>query len=69
MDPLLVLLLFYSGGGFGGVAEPVEPVELTAEQRRMASGVPLSALGPGVTPDDAKGEEWRAGIGWSFEIA
>jgi hypothetical protein len=35
-----------------------------AEKRRSISGIPF--LGPGVTPNSAKDDQWRAQAGWSY---
>lgn len=38
----------------------------TATKRRSAAGVAFLPLGPGVTPDAAKGEPWRRSAGWGY---
>lgn len=38
----------------------------TAEKRRSAAGVPFVVLGPGVTPNAAKDQEWRQQSAWSY---
>ena len=38
----------------------------TAAKRRAAGGVVFLPLGPGVTPDVAKGADWRARAAWSY---
>ena len=38
----------------------------TAARRRAASGVPFLPVGPGVTPDAARGPFWRAAAAWSL---
>lgn len=38
----------------------------TAEKRRSAAGCGAFPLGPGVTPDAAKGAGWRQQAGWGY---
>lgn len=38
----------------------------TAEKRRSAGGVPFLPLGPGVTPNASKDQEWRQQAAWSY---
>jgi hypothetical protein len=38
----------------------------TAEKRKSAAGVPFLPLGPGVTPNSAKDQEWRQESAWSY---
>lgn len=38
----------------------------TAEKRRSAAGVPFLPLGPGVTPNSGKDQEWRQQAGWGY---
>lgn len=38
----------------------------TAERRRSAAGVPFLPVGPGVTPNAAKDQEWRQQAAWSY---
>lgn len=38
----------------------------TAEKRRSAGGVAFLPLGPGVTPNSSKDNEWRYQSGWSY---
>lgn len=38
----------------------------TAAKRRGAGGVGYWIVGPGVTPDAAKGQTWRQSSGWGY---
>ena len=38
----------------------------TAEKRRSAAGVAFLPLGPGVTPNASKDQEWRQQAAWSY---
>jgi hypothetical protein len=38
----------------------------TAEKRRSVAGIPFFPLGPGVTPNASKDQEWRLEAGWSY---
>lgn len=37
-----------------------------AEKRRSVSGIPFHPLGPGVTPNASKDQEWRQQSGWGY---
>lgn len=38
----------------------------TAEKRRSVAGIGFFLVGPGVTPNATKDQEWRQQAGWSY---